>query len=242
MREVFWISARQLTGKWRLLIMAALAAVPVVSAVIQRLSDEGPVSASDIDSVLINGLLTSAIMPLIVLGVATAAFANEVEDRTLSNLTLTPVSRWRIVLPKLASAIAVAAPAPLAAGLISLSLLLGGQDSSGASMVALGAGLFVGIAVYAAVFLWVGLLTTRALWFGLLYVFLWEGLFSQFVAGIRYVSIKQYVAGIIHAIDSERFADSRSLLSPPVAIGMSVAVFVLFTVLSVRRLRTMDVP
>ena len=73
-------------------------------------------------------------------------------------------------------------------------------------------------------------------------MFLWEGLVSSFVNGVRYLSIKQYVIGIIHGIDGSRFADSTTLLSAPVAAALAVAAFVGFTALTVRQLRRMDVP
>ena len=56
------------------------------------------------------GMLAGAITPLAVLAIAGAAFANEVEDRTLANLTLSPIPRWQIVVPKLLAAITIAAP------------------------------------------------------------------------------------------------------------------------------------
>ncbi len=37
-------------------------------------------------------------------------FANEIEDRTLANLTLSPIPRWQIVVPKLLAAVCVSGP------------------------------------------------------------------------------------------------------------------------------------
>src|SRR6478672_6808220 len=59
-----------------------------------------------------------AALPLIVLAIAAAAFGNEVEDRTLANLTLSPIARWKIALPKLLATITIAGP------FIALSVLL----------------------------------------------------------------------------------------------------------------------
>ena len=243
MSDIFILSLRQLAGRWRLLLILSLAALPILNAAVAAAVSDS-VTAAQVDSFLINGMLAGAILPLIVLGVATAAFANEVEDRTLSNLTLTPAPRWQIVMSKLTAAFAISAPAPAISGAIALTLLMGaaGLDGAGTSAAALVAGLLVGAAVYSSVFLWMGLLGTRALGFGLLYVFLWEGLFSSFVSGIRYLSIRQYIIGIVHGLDDRRFPDAQDLLSFPVALGMAAVVFAAFTALSVRRLRQMDVP
>ena len=62
------------------------------------------------ETAILSAMLAGSIAPLVVLAIAAAAFANEVEDRTLANLTLTPIPRWRIVVPKLLAAITIAGP------------------------------------------------------------------------------------------------------------------------------------
>ncbi len=243
MRDLFTLTVRQLTGRWRLVVILAVGALPIINAAIQVVTGND-VTAVQIDDVLIRGMLAGAVLPLIVLTAASAAFANEVEDRTLSNLTLTPVPRWAIVAPKLAAAIATGAPMPVISGVVAVLVLMDNSvlGNGTQAAVATGIGLLVGAFVYAAIFLWAGLVTTRAIGFGLLYVFLWEGLFSSYVSGIRYLSVRQYVIGIVHGIDPDRFAGATNVLSFPVAAGASAVVFVAFALLAVRRLRTMDVP
>jgi ABC-2 type transport system permease protein len=108
-------------------------------------------------------------------------------------------------------------------------------------VLAVSVGAFVAVALYSSIFIWAGLMTTRAIGFGLLYVFLWEGLFSSFVGGVRFLSIRHYSIALMHGIDERRFGVGDNL-SFAVAIGASVAVFALFLLLSIRRLRRMDVP
>jgi ABC-2 type transport system permease protein len=85
--------------------------------------------------------------------------------------------------------------------------------------------------------------TNRGLAVGLLYVFLWEGLFSNFVSGIRMVSIREYIVGVTNAIDDSRFASpDQDPVASATAITGVVAVTVVFALLSVRRLQRMDVP
>ena len=52
-------------------------------------------------------MIASAILPLVMLLLATAAFGNEVGDRTLVYLVTKPIARWRIVAPKLLATIVV---------------------------------------------------------------------------------------------------------------------------------------
>ena len=237
MGSVYRLTLRQLSGRWRMLITIVLASLPVVMAVIRTLTDD---SAADhqFEGIVINAMLTGSILPLVVLAIASAAFANEIEDRTLANLTLSPIPRWKIVVPKLLGAMTVAGPFITLSAFVTAYIAFDG-DLTAALAVTVGA--VVGVALYSSVFIWAGLMTTRAIGFGLLYVFLWEGIFSGFVSGVRFLSIRHYSVALMHGLDERRFAESTNL-SFGVAIGASVAVFAIFLLLSIRRLRSMDVP
>ena len=82
---------------------------------------------------------------------------------------------------------------------------------------------------------------TKAIEIGLLQIVVWEGFFSWFVAGVRLLSIRYYAMSLMPGLDSRRFADAEDL-SFGVAIALCVLVFGGFFLLSVRRLRRMDVP
>jgi ABC-2 type transport system permease protein len=240
--SIYLLSIRQLTGRWRLLILAGLAALPPLMAVIATAGSDRP-TPSQLDDALLDGLLASAVLPIVVLAVATAAFGNELEDRTLGNLTLTPLARWRIVLAKLAAALSVALP-PLVVGTIGGVLVAfdrAGFGGAGRAALAAALGMAIGALLYSTVFLWAGLVTTHPLAFGLLFVFVWEGLFSSFVNGIRYLSIRQYTLGLVNALDPPRFT-GRHLVGTGVAAAGAGLVFAGFFALAVRRLETMDVP
>lgn len=237
MGSVYRLTLRQLSGRWRLLITIVLASLPVVMGLIATMVDDPP-SNEDFEGIVINGMLAGSILPLVVLAIASAAFANEIEDRTLANLTLSPIPRWQIVVPKLLGAMTVAVPFIVGSAFITSQLYFDGDMTA---VIAVTVGAFVGVALYSSVFIWAGLMTTRAIGFGLLYVFLWEGIFSGFVSGVRFLSIRHYSIALMHGLDERRFAGSDNL-SFGVAIGASVVVFVLLLLLSVRRLRRMDVP
>ena len=242
MRSIYFLSIRQLTGKWRLLILVVLAALPALVGVLVTVGSKRPTPAR-LDDALLDGLMASAVLPIIVLAVATAAFGNELEDKTLGNLTLTPLERWRIVLAKLAAALSVALP-PLVVGTVGGVLIAfdrAGFGGGGRAALTAGLGMAIGALLYSTVFLWAGLVTAHPLSFGLLYVFVWEGLFSTFVNGIKYLSIRQYTLGLVNALDPPRFAD-RHLVGTGTAAAGAALVFAVFFFLAIRRLRTMDVP
>ncbi len=237
MGSIFRLTIRQLASRWRLLIMTVLAAMPVLIALLMVSSASAP-SVEEFERAILSAMLAGSIAPLVVLAIAAPGFANEIEDRTLANLTLSPLPRWQIVLPKLLAAITVAGPFIVASALATSYIAFLGDP---VAMVAVTTSVLVGVAVYAAAFTWLGLVTTQAIGLGLLYVVLWEGFFSGFISGVRLLSIRHLAIALMHGLDPRRFA-SGDHLALSVAVAMSAGVFGGLFLLSVRRLRRMDVP
>jgi ABC-2 type transport system permease protein len=238
MGSVYLLTLRQLSGKWRLAIMAVLATLPVIITVVMLSQRDTGTSVTEFEIFVISAMLSGSIAPLAVLAIAAAAFGNEVEDRTLANLTISPVPRWQIALPKLLATITVAAPFIAAsAGLTAHVAFL--ADARATIAVTIAA--IVGVAMYASAFVWLGLVSTQAIGIGLLYIVLWEGFFSGFVSGVRLLSIRYYAIALMHGLDARRFAasDHPGLAA---AIALSVVVTVGFLLLAIRRLKRMDVP
>lgn len=237
MGSVYFLTLRQLFGRWRLLIMTALASMPVIVALLTLGSSSAP-SVGEFEVVVFSTMLAGSIAALIVLAIATAAFGNEIEDRTLANLTLSPIPRWQIAAPKLLAVITVAGPfIAVSAFLTSHVAFLGDARAT----VAVTVSAVVGVALYASAFVWLGLVSTQAIGIGLAYIVMWEGLFSGFVEGVRLLSIRHYAIALMHGLDGRRFAGSDHL-SLGAVIAVSVIVFAGFLLLSIRRLRGMDVP
>jgi ABC-2 type transport system permease protein len=237
MGSVYRLTLRQLTGRWRLLVMTVLAAMPVVIALIMLASDDAP-SVREFETAILGAMLAGSIAPLVVLAIAAAAFANEIEDRTLANLTLAPIPRWQIAVPKLLATITIAGPFIALSALLTSHVAFLGDT---AATVAVTVSALVGVALYAAAFVWLGLVSPQAIGLGLLYIVLWEGFFSGFVSGVRLLSIRHYAIAWMHGMDERRFA-AGDHVSFGVAIVLSVLVFAGFLGLAVRRLRRMDVP
>jgi ABC-2 type transport system permease protein len=221
-----------------------LAALPVGLAVVLRIVarennfDPGLYEKNFVN-ILVDGLLVAGIMPIVTMALATAAFGNEIEDRTLSYLVLRPIARWRIALPKLLTSMVIGAPLLVVSGIVASLVYL---DSGAQSAVAVGVGLFAGVATYAAIFTWAGLMTTRALPIALLYVILWEGVISSFIHGVDYFSVRGYTLAIMHGIDKTGLEVlSTRVIELPAALVGAVVVTLAFYLLTIRRLRRMDV-
>jgi ABC-type transport system involved in multi-copper enzyme maturation permease subunit len=234
---IYLLTLRQLGGRWRFAIMTALVALPVLVALLATGLDDAP-SVAQFESVVLDVMLAGSIIPLVALAIATPAFGNEVDDRTLANLTLAPVPRWKIALPKLLAPVTVAGAFVAASAFATGHIAFLGDTRA---TVAVTAGALAGVALYCSVFTWLGLVTSRAVWIGLAYVVLWEELFAGFVSGARLLSIRHHSVALMHAVDGRRFAEADPL-GTGVALVVSALVFGGFLWLTVRRLRRMDVP
>ena len=103
---IFSLTLRQLAGSRRLWLVLALVALPILAAVLFHVGETETTSARFADNVTTT-LVASGILPLVMLLFATSAFGNELVDRTLVYITLKPLARWRIVVPKLVAALVV---------------------------------------------------------------------------------------------------------------------------------------
>jgi len=237
MGSVYRMTLQQLTGRWRLGIMTALALMPVIITTVMLRSVHAP-SVASFEAMVLSTLLAGSIAPLVVLAIAAPAFANEIEDRTLANLTLTPLPRWQIVVPKLLAAITIAAPFIAVSALATSYIAFLGDPTA---MVAVTVSALAGVVMYASAFVWLGLVTTQAIGIGLLYIVLWEGFFGGLISGVRLLSIRHHTIALMHGLDPRRFAEHDHLSLTAVAAVAAVLCGGL-ALLAVRRLRRMDVP
>ena len=241
MGPIFWLSLRQLAGQRRLLVVLLLAAVPIVVAVaVSALAGDESNIGQRFTNIVIDGMVVGTILPIVTMVLATTAFGNEVEDRTLSHLAVQPIPRSRIVLPKLLASIVVAGPLLIVSGVVATLL---GPEGDGQAAFAVGAALLVGVVVYASIFTWAGLVSNHALGYGLIYVFLWEGIISSYLGGVRYLSVRGYTLATLYGIDEKGFGGlGQRVIDFPGALAGAAAVSGVFFWLTVRRLRRMDIP
>ena len=240
MVEIFQLTLRQILGRWRVLLIVFLASLPSLIVILVRIVDpenvqfdQGFVEAT-IDTMIVAGIL-----PIVTMTVATAAFGNEIEDRTLYFLVLKPLSRVHIAFGKLVATFVLAAPVVVAGGVIATAL----TGAEIGVVLIVGIALLAGVAAYASVFTWAGLITPRALSYGLVYVLVWEGVLSTFLTGVRFLSVRGYTLSLLHGIDAKNFEILQDrVMDLPAAIIGAVGVTLIFFFLTQYRLRTMDVP
>ena len=240
------ITVRQLRGGSLIKVALALSLLPVVFALINMLRRDASAPVFFV-STLYRELVLPTLAPIIILLIATAAFGNDLEDRTLPFITMKPVARWRIVLEKWLAVLIVVLPT-LLIGLVALIGVASLDDASTPAaapslLKALGA-MFAGVTIEAllisSAFLLVSLLIQRALLAGMIYVFVWESLLGRFLPGLKAVSAR-YAGESVFV----RLLDSQFVAKPDAAALSSVlivtaAVVIGSLVLATLRLRSIN--
>lgn len=238
-RALIRLTARQLLGQKRTILMLLFALVPVLIAVLYRVAgndDPQRWAASALNGRLIVGTF----LPLAALVFGTAALGSEFEDGTAVYILSKPIPRRVIVLSKLLVSWLATAGIVLAASVVATVIALWGEPRDG---IVLGFALAVvaGSLAYCALFTWLSVVTSRALIVGLLYSFIWEGVITRLFAGVRFLSVRQYTLGIADTlvdVPSRVFNPRLDAGEAWVFAAIATAATVL---LAVRRLRRWEI-
>ena len=232
---IFSLTLRQAMVPRKLALLIVFALLPIGLA---ALLSSFEVGEGEIIGNVMDVLVVSVVLPLVVIVLASSSFGDEVEDRTLSLLTTKPIPRWTIVLAKYTAILAVAGPLMIVTAVL---VVMMDEAGTGKAALAAGGGMLAGVAAYGALFMWGGLVTTRALGFGLIYVLPWEALLTGLLSGARYLSVRSYAVGTMKGLDEDTFSSGLAI-DFSWAAGGAVVVTLLFFLLTVRRLRKMDIP
>lgn len=196
---VFFLTLRQIGGRRRVLLGGLLTLiVPVGMALIYRAGDfDDPLDWTA--NVLLKNIIMTAVLPLACLLLGTSALGSEIEDGTAVYLLSKPVPRRAIILAKALAAFVMSAAFLLPATAIAPLLSLEGTQGDGI-VAGFFAAAVLGIVAYTVLFVLLSIITSRALFIGLAYVFIWEGAVGDLFTGTRYFSIRQYCLGIADAL------------------------------------------
>jgi ABC-2 type transport system permease protein len=183
----------------------------------------------------------SVLLPLTALIIGTSVLGAEIDDGSIVHLLATPVRRSSVVVTKfviatgltmvfaavpelIAALIAGGGSAPAPAGTGPGGAGFGGLVTVSSDKLALG--LFVGAlacsVIYNAVFVMVSVATTRAIAVGLLYVLVWETLLSNFVSGVKLLSVSHYGLGIANGFVNDSALAAGLTVTTSVVMGVIV--------------------
>lgn len=200
-RVLISLTTRQLLGRRRTAAIALVLALPILIALIYRFSDEASreVPTDEFAINLVTVLIATLLLPLVALVLGTAALGAEIEDGTAVFLLTKPVDRWRIIVAKVAVSATVTALMVVPVTMATTWIILESPTADGL-MFGLSLGAFVASLLYCAVFVALSAVTSRALIFGLIYVFVWEGFATNLFSALRWASVREYANAWTDAI------------------------------------------
>ena len=192
MMTIAVVTVRALLGRRRTLLMLLLAGAPVLLGLLVRLGGTRPGALPS----ALEGLVVSAVLPLVALVFGTAALGSELDDGTAVHILTKPVPRWSIVLPKLVVAGGLTAILLFPATILS-GILIGGTGGRELGLTfAYAIAVLIGSFVYSTIFVALSAATSRGLVIGLAYSLLWEGLLSGALKGTQLFSVREYIRGM----------------------------------------------
>lgn len=248
--RVFELSLGEMLWSRRTIFMGLVVGLPVVLALVIRLFDLAGASGVRVNNMAVDG---PAVFGLIiwafflrfsipVLGVfyGTSLIADEVEDKTITYLFTRPIAREAVLFGKYLAYVACTVLVVLPSIVLVWLLVIPMGGSLGANFLDLVKDLgivAVGLAVYGAVFAFIGAWFKRPLLVGLVFVFGWEQVILAVPGSFKLFSVAYYLQGLVpHAMPNDSFAsmvqaifrETPSLGSSLVSLGLIEVVFLYF--------------
>jgi len=215
------LTARQLLGRRRTLVIGLLLALPILIAVIYRFSDEAGSgeATGEFALGLVSVMIFTLLLPLVALVFGTASLGAEIEDGTAVFLLTKPIERWRIIAIKIGVA-SVAATLFVVPTTMATTWIIHESPTADGLMLGLGLSALVASVLYCAAFVALSAVTSRALIFGLIYVFVWETFATRIFDSLRWVSIREYAYGWSDAVISVN--DNGVLYDPHLGVTTAI--------------------
>lgn len=191
-----WLTWRQLFARRRVWLAVAVLLLPVVLTFMYRLSSEDQDGARlAFMSGMSRDVILAVLLPITAIVFGTIAFGGEVEDGTLVYLLVKPLPRWLVVVVKYVVA-AMTTALVICTGMLLAWLALRNHELPPRLFAAFALGAVASSLLYCALFVFLGLVTRRGLVFGLLYLIVFENLVTRNLAGVRWLSIREYAVAI----------------------------------------------
>ncbi|HEU0165038.1 MAG TPA: ABC transporter permease subunit, partial [Thermomicrobiales bacterium] len=201
---------RQFSRSRSVLVVIGICLLPVIFALIAYFANRDGTNR-DIRQIVGSNIyvnfFAATLLPLATLVLSTAAFGDEIEDKTLQYLTMKPIGRLQIVLAKFIAILIVTIPIAWAGLVITWVVGCWGRLRINDDLIwPMFVSAAVGILGFGALFMLVSLFIQRALLVGIFYVFVWETALSRYLPGIRTVSIRHYTQStFVRMVDDRLF-------------------------------------
>jgi ABC-2 type transport system permease protein len=248
--RVFELSLGEMLWSRRTIFMGLVVGLPVVIALVIRLFDLAGASGVRVNNTAVDG---PAVFGLIiwafflrfsipVLGVfyGTSLIADEVEDKTVTYLFSRPIARQAVLYGKYLAYLACTVLVVLPSIVLVWLLVIPMGGSLGANFLDLVKDLAIvalGLAVYGAVFAFIGAWFKRPLLVGLVFIFGWEQVILVVPGSWKFLTVAYYLQGLVpHAMPNDSmvsmvqaiFREIPSLGTSLLSMGLIEVVFLYF--------------
>lgn len=251
--RVFELSLGEMLWSRRTIFMGLVVGLPVLLALVIRAFDMAGASGLRINNMAVDGPAIFGLMiwafflkfSVPVLGVfyGTSLVADEVEDKTITYLFTRPIAREAVLVGKYLAYVACTVCVVLPSLVLVWLLVIPMGGSLGGNFIDLVKDLgivAVGLAVYGALFAFIGARFKRPLLMGLVFVFGWEQVILAFPGYLKQFSVAYYLQGLVpHAMPNDGFASMmQSIFRETPGLGASLfwltAILVVFLALAAR--------
>ena len=250
------LSIGEMLWSRRTIFMALVVGAPVVISLIVRAVDAlgGTIQAGNVRvagptifGILIWVLYLRIIVPVLGVFYGTSLIADEIEDKTITYLFTRPIPRGAVLVGKYLAYLACTVFVVLPSVVIVYLAIVPMRGSLGGSFIDLVKDLIllgVGLAVYGAVFAFVGARMKRPLLAGLIFVFGWEQAALAFPGYLKKFTVAYYLQSLVpHAMPSDGvmslmqgfFRDNPSLLTSLICLFAILAGFLAAAARAVER-------
>jgi ABC-2 type transport system permease protein len=215
--RIFDLSIGEMLWSRRTIFMALVVGAPVLISMVLRGLDALGAPVGEVNGVRMAGPAIFGLMIWVfylrftvpVLGVfyGTSLIADEVEDRTITYLFTRPIRRGAVLVGKYLAYLACTIFVVLPSVMIVYLLIVPMRGSLGASFIDLVKDLTLlalGLAVYGAVFAFIGSAFKRPLLVGLIFIFGWEQAALAFPGYLKKFTVAYYLQALVpHAMPND---------------------------------------
>jgi ABC-type transport system involved in multi-copper enzyme maturation permease subunit len=255
--RVFELSVSEMLWSRRTIFMALVVGAPVLISVLVRALDALGAPIGQVNGIRMGGPAIFGLMIWVfylrftvpVLGVfyGTSLIADEVEDKTITYLFTRPIRRGAVLVGKYLAYLACTIFVVLPSVMIVYLLIVPMRGSLGASFIDLLKDLSLlalGLAVYGAVFAFIGSAFKRPLLVGLIFIFGWEQAALVFPGYLKRFTVAYYLQALVpHAMPNDSvmsmiqglFRETPSLLASLFWLAVIWALFLGFSASAVER-------
>ena len=153
----------------------------------------------DEGSTFLDILVISFFLPLITMIFGSSFIRDEIDDKSITSLLITPLGKGKIFFGYYISLVIVSILAMLlvvSSGTLAYFSVVGYSSGVSETYIYYVILAILGSMVYGSLFIIVSVLLERSIYFGLFYVFIWEGFVGSLPGRVKQVSIRHYLRSI----------------------------------------------